>query len=195
MSSFTLGLGRSKPDTSVLTVGSAIASSASAFKPALVEAPPILPETSVPASVPAADALSPSGGFKPAFVVFVDKLAVVPVEVKSAPTFVPASLPATAPCPCGVRKAALVFVVRRVAVVAGSGSKADALLSAARRLPYADTIVLHAPAPDALPAAHPARDKIAVAGDGAAFVCRGERCSLPITAAAQLPEAVNAMRG
>ena len=30
------------------------------------------------------------------------------------------------------------------------------------------------------PAAHPARDKIAAAPDGAAFVCVGERCSLPV---------------
>ena len=40
------------------------------------------------------------------------------------------------------------------------------------------------PAP--CPPSHPARDKIAAAPDGAAFVCVGERCSLPVTTADSL---------
>jgi hypothetical protein len=53
--------------------------------------------------------------------------------------------------------------------------------------------VLRAPDAGALPASHPARDKIAAAPDGAAFVCVGERCSLPVTTAEQLGQAVRAM--
>ena len=61
----------------------------------------------------------------------------------------------------------------------GTGARADALLAAARKLSFLDRIVLHAPTAERLPAAHPARDKIATAPQGAAFVCVGERCSLP----------------
>jgi uncharacterized protein YyaL (SSP411 family) len=79
-------------------------------------------------------------------------------------------------------------------VVTGEGPPADALLSAARKLPFLDRIVLHAPSAAALPATHPARDKIAAAGV-AAFVCVGERCSLPVTQAERLAETVRGMRG
>ena len=48
--------------------------------------------------------------------------------------------------------------------------------------------------PAALPASHPARDKVAAAPDGAAFVCVGERCSLPVTEPQKLADAVAAMR-
>jgi uncharacterized protein YyaL (SSP411 family) len=66
-------------------------------------------------------------------------------------------------------------------VVVGEGRDADALLTIARKLPHATTIVLHAPNTDSLPPSHPARDKIASASGGAAFVCRGQTCSLPVT--------------
>jgi uncharacterized protein YyaL (SSP411 family) len=79
-------------------------------------------------------------------------------------------------------------------VVTGSGERADALADAALKLPILTRIVLRAPSADALPAAHPARDKIAAAPDGAAFVCVGERCSLPVDAAT-LGEAVRRMSG
>jgi uncharacterized protein YyaL (SSP411 family) len=69
------------------------------------------------------------------------------------------------------------------------------LLAAARKLPFLDRIVLRAASADALPASHPAATKIAAAPHGAAFVCAGERCSLPVTDAAALAAAVNAMRG
>jgi uncharacterized protein YyaL (SSP411 family) len=80
-------------------------------------------------------------------------------------------------------------------VVTGAGPAADALLAAARKLPFLDRIVLRAASADALAASHPARDKIAAAPHGAAFVCVGERCSLPVTDAAALAKAVSAMRG
>jgi hypothetical protein len=66
-------------------------------------------------------------------------------------------------------------------VMTGSGERTEALTQAALRLPLATRILLRASDPDALPASHPARDKIAAAPDGAAFVCIGERCSLPVT--------------
>ncbi len=75
-------------------------------------------------------------------------------------------------------------------VVTGEGEAAQTLLTAARRLPHATTIVCHAPNADALPAQHPARDKIAASnGAAAAFVCRGQSCSLPMTE----PEALAAL--
>jgi uncharacterized protein YyaL (SSP411 family) len=66
-------------------------------------------------------------------------------------------------------------------VVTGSGERAEALAAAALKLPLLTRMVLRAPSADALPAAHPARDKIAAAPEGAAFVCMGERCSLPVS--------------
>jgi uncharacterized protein YyaL (SSP411 family) len=79
-------------------------------------------------------------------------------------------------------------------VVTGIGSRAQALIAAALRLPFLDRIVLRAPTADALPASHPAREKIAAAPDGAAFVCVGERCSLPVMEPETLAGAVAAMR-
>jgi hypothetical protein len=79
-------------------------------------------------------------------------------------------------------------------VVTGEGPQAQALLHAARKLPALDRIVLHARSADALPASHPARAKIAAEPAGAAFVCVGETCSLPVTDAARLADAVAAVR-
>jgi uncharacterized protein YyaL (SSP411 family) len=79
-------------------------------------------------------------------------------------------------------------------VVTGQGERADALIAAARRLPPLDRIVLHAASADALPSTHPARDKLAAAGQPQAFVCIGESCSLPVTDAAALTQAIEAMR-
>jgi uncharacterized protein YyaL (SSP411 family) len=74
-------------------------------------------------------------------------------------------------------------------VVTGDGTETAALLEAARALPWLDRIVLHAPTAEALPPAHPARDKIAAA-PAAAFVCVGARCSLPVTDPLELAAAV-----
>jgi uncharacterized protein YyaL (SSP411 family) len=68
-------------------------------------------------------------------------------------------------------------------VVVGEGTDADPLLAAARRLPHATSIVLHAPRADALPAEHPARIKAESTQGAAAFVCRNQTCSLPVTTA------------
>ena len=66
-------------------------------------------------------------------------------------------------------------------VVTGEGPQADALLKAARALPHANRIVLHAANADALNAGHPARAKLDAVKGAAAFVCRGQTCSLPVT--------------
>jgi hypothetical protein len=79
-------------------------------------------------------------------------------------------------------------------VITGSGEHADALTAAALKLPLLNRIVLRAPNADALPASHPAREKIAAAPEGAAFVCVGERCSLPVTSPEALAEAVRGMQ-
>ncbi|MBV8840499.1 MAG: thioredoxin domain-containing protein [Alphaproteobacteria bacterium] len=71
-------------------------------------------------------------------------------------------------------------------VITGSGERADALLDAARKLPTLNRIILRASDASALPASHPAHDKIAAAPAGAAFVCVGETCSLPVTDPAAL---------
>jgi uncharacterized protein YyaL (SSP411 family) len=80
-------------------------------------------------------------------------------------------------------------------VVAGQGAQADALLAAARRLPFLDRVVLHAATADALHGAHPAQAKIKATTEAAAFVCVGETCSLPVTKPDEIAAAVAAMRG
>jgi uncharacterized protein YyaL (SSP411 family) len=79
-------------------------------------------------------------------------------------------------------------------VVTGEGTHAQALLAAARALPPLDRTVLHAPSADALPPSHPAREQIKAASETRAFVCVGETCSLPVTDAAALTRAIDAMR-
>jgi len=79
-------------------------------------------------------------------------------------------------------------------VVTGEGGRAQTLLETARRLAPLDRIVLHAAAPERLPPAHPARDKIAAAREPQAFVCIGETCSLPVTDPSGLIGAIDAVR-
>jgi uncharacterized protein YyaL (SSP411 family) len=75
-------------------------------------------------------------------------------------------------------------------VVTGEAAVADALTTAALKIPFLIRTVLRAPHADRLPAAHPARNKIAAANGAAAFVCVGETCSLPVTTPAALAETV-----
>jgi uncharacterized protein YyaL (SSP411 family) len=80
-------------------------------------------------------------------------------------------------------------------VVTGEGAGAAALLESARKMPPLDRIVLQASPAAALPAAHPAHDKLQAAGEeAAAFVCVGETCSLPVTDPAGLIGATDAVR-
>jgi len=80
-------------------------------------------------------------------------------------------------------------------VVTGNDEAARTLIAAALKLPFAARTVVRAPNADALPLAHPARDKIAATPTGAAFVCVAERCSLPVTAPDQLAQTLAAMHG
>jgi uncharacterized protein len=77
-------------------------------------------------------------------------------------------------------------------VVTGHDHRAQELLAAARKLPFLDRIVLRAS--PALPASHPAQEKVRAATESAAFVCVGETCSLPVTQPQAVAEAVAAMR-
>jgi uncharacterized protein YyaL (SSP411 family) len=87
---------------------------------------------------------------------------------------------------------ALDLRLRGAEIVVTGGS--DALTQAALKVPFLDRIVLRAPNAAALPASHPAQEKIKAAGGPAAFVCVGETCSLPVTDAAALKQTVAQMR-
>ena len=79
-------------------------------------------------------------------------------------------------------------------VVTGEGPRAEALLTAARKMPPLDRIVLHAASAAALNPTHPARNKVSAGSEPQAFVCAGETCSLPATDPAGLIGAMDAMR-
>jgi uncharacterized protein YyaL (SSP411 family) len=78
-------------------------------------------------------------------------------------------------------------------VVTGTDARADALLAAARKLASLDRIVVRAS--DTLPASHPAQEKIKASKESAAFICVGERCSLPVTEPEAIAERAAQMRG
>jgi uncharacterized protein YyaL (SSP411 family) len=66
-------------------------------------------------------------------------------------------------------------------VVTGEGQDADALIAAALRMPFLTRMVLRAPTAQSLPVTHPAQEKLAAVTGAAAFICKGETCSLPVT--------------
>jgi uncharacterized protein YyaL (SSP411 family) len=76
-------------------------------------------------------------------------------------------------------------------VVTGDGPQAQALLDAARGRAPLDRIVLHARSAEALPAGHPARDRVRPAAEPQALICIGTTCSLPVTSAAALAAALD----
>jgi uncharacterized protein YyaL (SSP411 family) len=80
----------------------------------------------------------------------------------------------------------------RGAEIVVTGLESEALVQTALKLPFIGRVVLRAPTANALPVTHPARDKIAAAPN-AAFVCVGERCSLPVTSPDAIAAAVAAM--
>ena len=65
---------------------------------------------------------------------------------------------------------------------------------AALQLPHLNRILLRAPSADALPVSHPAQAKVAAGTGSAAFVCVGERCSLPVTEPDKIAGAIAATR-
>ncbi|EJW13069.1 Thymidylate kinase [Rhodovulum sp. PH10] len=74
--------------------------------------------------------------------------------------------------------------------IVGEGPHIAALTGAAQHIPFGSRILFRAPSPEALPENHPARAQAAAAPEGAAFVCAGERCSLPVTTPEGLREAI-----
>jgi uncharacterized protein YyaL (SSP411 family) len=80
----------------------------------------------------------------------------------------------------------------RLAEIVVTGSRAEEFAKVALEQSFFASALLRAPDESALPANHPAREKVAAAkGEGAAFVCRGETCSLPITDPATLEIALS----
>jgi len=82
----------------------------------------------------------------------------------------------------------------RGAEIVCTGAEAERFARSALKLPFVDRIVLRAGAAADLPAMHPAQEKLKAMAESAAFVCVGERCSLPATAPEQIAPAVAAMR-
>jgi uncharacterized protein YyaL (SSP411 family) len=81
----------------------------------------------------------------------------------------------------------------RLSEIVVIGSRAEEFAEAALAQPFLATTLLRASDESSLPAGHPAREKVAASkGEGAAFVCRGEVCSLPITDPAELAGAISA---
>jgi uncharacterized protein YyaL (SSP411 family) len=74
-----------------------------------------------------------------------------------------------------------------------TGPDPHGLTQAALAVPFIGRSVLRAPSAAALPSSHPAQSKIAAGPTSAAFVCVGERCSLPVTQPAQIAHVVAAM--
>jgi len=83
----------------------------------------------------------------------------------------------------------------RAAEIVVTGPDLAVLAQAALAIPYVDRIVVRAPTDTELPPDHPARAKIQAAPSGAAFVCVGERCSMPVHQPEAIAGALAAMRG
>jgi hypothetical protein len=82
----------------------------------------------------------------------------------------------------------------RGAEIVITGQDAEAFSAAALKVPFTERIVLRAPSAADLPPAHPAQDKIKSALGGAAFICAGATCSLPVTRPGDIAAAVKSMQ-
>jgi hypothetical protein len=82
----------------------------------------------------------------------------------------------------------------RGAEIVVTGEESEPFAQAALRLPFVERIVLRAVSPTNLPASHPAQDKLKAAPDSAAFVCIGERCSLPLIHPGDIAASAASMR-
>ena len=82
----------------------------------------------------------------------------------------------------------------RAAEIVCTGPEAERLAQAALKLPFVDRIVLRARTASELPTSHPAQEKLKAVSGSAAFVCVGERCSLPVMEPDKIAEAVRGMR-
>jgi uncharacterized protein YyaL (SSP411 family) len=83
----------------------------------------------------------------------------------------------------------------RAAEIVCTGPDAERFAQAALKLPFLDRIVLRAAAASDLSASHPAQEKLKATSGSAAFICVGERCSLPVSDVGHIAETVAQMRG
>jgi uncharacterized protein YyaL (SSP411 family) len=88
---------------------------------------------------------------------------------------------------------ALDLRLRAAEIVVTGG--AESLAQAALKLPFLDRIVLRAASAADLPVAHPAQETLKASQGSAAFICVGERCSLPVSEPGRITETIKAMRG
>jgi uncharacterized protein YyaL (SSP411 family) len=85
---------------------------------------------------------------------------------------------------------ALDLRLRHLEIVA-AGMRAEAFAKGALKISFLDRTLLRVTNGDALSPSHPARAKLdALNTESAAFVCRNERCSLPVTKPGKLAAAV-----
>jgi uncharacterized protein YyaL (SSP411 family) len=80
------------------------------------------------------------------------------------------------------------------AEIVAVGAETERFARAALKLPFIRRIVVRAASAAELPDAHPAREKLKAVSGSAAFVCVGERCSLPVTQPEQIASVDAAMR-
>jgi uncharacterized protein YyaL (SSP411 family) len=81
-----------------------------------------------------------------------------------------------------------------LAQIVVTGEETGPLLGAALALPHLNRAVLRAPSAGALPASHPAQEKIKASPGAAAFICISETCSLPVTSPEAIAQAYDAAR-
>ncbi len=81
----------------------------------------------------------------------------------------------------------------RGAEIVCTGPEAERFAQAALNLPFVGRIVLRAEKAADLPPSHPAQEKLKAMTGNAAFVCVGERCSLPVNEPGAIAAAVAAM--
>jgi len=81
------------------------------------------------------------------------------------------------------------------AEIVAAGPDAENFAQAALKLPFTSRIVLRAASAADLSASHPAQEKLKAVSGSAAFVCVGERCSLPVMEPGKIADAAAAMRG
>ncbi len=89
-------------------------------------------------------------------------------------------------------RAAEIVIVRKMVQNAAHN---DPLVVAAQQIPFDERILLHASSTTGISQSHVSRERLAAVSGPAAFVCVGERCSLPVTEPTELASAVRAMRG
>ena len=82
----------------------------------------------------------------------------------------------------------------RAAEIVATGKDIERFAQAALKVPFVERIVVRAASVAGLPKSHPAHGKLKDAALSAAFVCVGERCSLPVTEPNDISVTVAAIR-